>query len=771
MSGPREKESEMMADYQWFSGFGYPDIKNMPFIRCYPVNINKDDGKTGLFDPGDKDEDAREERTLGGCFLINESPRFFSTFRIDLEHAELNKTATNEDAWIFKTEPADLRARMKYELRKFHENNRDPRFFTCGLNLETRAHYFTFGWMCARKGLDDLSARFYAIARSFSKTMMGHERWSFRQLVESELGDFELSKVVSGFGDPRIKRPELLARLRRVSERFSHAQCLDDVKNLSNELERMIAEDSAHPARTEDEIAKLSPAEQVKEWLFRLRDQNGRQFMSPGEADVFFTERFGLTGEDQSSAAHRLLQLADIAVPALISTLNDSRPTRTVGIMRGRASGRDITTIGKAALQILDRIADRSFEQNCQIDGDTPQAVKAEKINHVVQTWWSNRQSKGMVAELSDVTALGVVNSVRTGEKLLKDFPHEAAAPILTGATNAKDSSTRGNMIDLVARLEDTRAADFLLREVRAGPFTFTRAEAGHELAKLGHLEGINVLAELWRSSARATNCDDGRKYLIHVLAEANSPEAILALADGLRKRSPAVRSMVMEAMALRDYFDVNMHGDYVLRCSFRPAGMLKPSSETWVAMEALLASEIDDTDYFKSASSFDGHHRIDPNLIGDEATALLAARWPDRYSFNMGASYAEREKQRAICMNVWRKSLRQQPLPLPSERGKIAPGEESQIAEVVLKHGGIKWPATIQPLLMAAQGRRLDPKLFGKLERAYLDACAENPPSGDLGFFVDVFRENTSDGVTVVAGPVERRALYLIPKRNWRLG
>ncbi len=376
---------------------------------------------------------------------------------------------------------------------------------------------------------------------------------------------------------------------------------------------------------------------------------------------------------------------------------------------------------------------------------------KIDPVRAAVQAWWATRQSQGVLGELAQTVARGGFGSSSAGAKLLAEFPQDAATPILAGAAAAQREEERCGLMRLVGKLPDDRVPEFLLRETREGPLTGPRAEAAWLLAKLGRLDGLVPLAELWRKSAPLDD-GPGRSQLIRVLAMTDSPVGPGALADGLRQRSTDARRRVLRAFGERPD-------------KAAPA----PSAPTAAAIEDLLAAELDDTGAFTGVAGIrDG--RLDNPRLCDEAAALLAERWPDRYAFDPAAPFPLRERQRIACANVWRKAHGQPLLPVPSERPPVAPGGELKVAEVVFAGGGIKWPESLPAVLRAAQGRALDAALFREIERAFLDACGGKTPPGDRGFFVEVFRENATDGITLVAAPAERAGLTVRPVRAWRL-
>ena len=90
-------------------------------------------------------------------------------------------------------------------------------------------------------------------------------------------------------------------------------------------------------------------------------------------------------------------------------------------------------------------------------------------------------------------------------------------------------------------------------------------------------------------------------------------------------------------------------------------------------AAEVLLTAELTDTQERTGTT-------IENLRVCDFAGASLAALFPSKYKFNMDAGAKTRERQRLVCLNVWRTEHGQDLLPVPPEY-RIKPANE----EVVL--------------------------------------------------------------------------------------
>jgi hypothetical protein len=745
---------QMKADFEWFDALGFTDVRELPFVRyCYG---------TAFFAGGKK-----EEQWSNG-FLQEDKP---SQFRILTPSFGSHVYSRNDHDFDsnYRYEPADLRAFAEDKLAPVDTGaKRGLHRLIGGPHFAGRTEMFVLAWMCQRKGLEDLAARLYAAAQSTSGPNGAQARdeagWTLRDKLGRDIGQFEMWRTVVAFGDLSVTRRELLARLRALPGRFPHCEHLARAASMAKVLEQMIAEDNAHPARTPEEIAALPPQDQAAEWIFRLRDQNGEQHMQPGWVSVFQTPEVWVHGRVGDSPAHQLVKLGDPAVPPLIAALGDPRLTRSVGYGRDFVFSHEVVTFGDAALEILQRIAGREFYRSGRIQGTMVSDGQVDAVRAAVQKWWDRRQKMGVHDELADAAARG---DAKAAETLLADFPQDAASPILAGAAGAKGEEGRCAFIRLVAKLKEDRGPDFLLRETREGPILAARAEAAWQLAKQGRTDGVTALAQVWRDSAPSAKSADasGRGKLIAVLAMVDSPEGVRALADGLSRRTIEARSRVLEGIGPGWEFAGMQFGDHLPPRGIPPV----PSAATAAAIEDLLASELDDRSPYTGRASFRGGPRGQEQRLCDQAAEQLAARWPDRYKFDASTSYPAREIQRVACLNTWRQAHGQPPLPVP-ERLPVAAGDEGKIAEIAFVGAGITWPETMSARILEARGKDVDAAYFRSLEDLFLEACAGHEPAGDRGFYIDVFREKATDGVTLVAGPAERPGLAEHPQRLWRL-
>src|SRR5690606_28537373 len=118
---------------------------------------------------------------------------------------------------------------------------------------------------------------------------------------------------------------ELLEEYAAFPARFPASTQVPYARDAADELRRAIEEAAEHSSAS---IAALSPEEQAREWIYRLREFhqpfsywiNGESYpMMPGRPK----------DDSEKTPVHRLIDLGDAAVPALLDALDDDAFTRT----------------------------------------------------------------------------------------------------------------------------------------------------------------------------------------------------------------------------------------------------------------------------------------------------------------------------------------------------------------------------------------------------------------------------------------------------------
>lgn len=261
----------------------------------------------------------------------------------------------------------------------------DP-FAHMGEKVTEQTALFLLARCCVRQGRPHLAEQLEnSVMRLAAGSDLVHSpARGFRQKLESDVSTLFMWKAVVDFGDLALARPQLLTEFEQIVRLFPESKHVERATACAAQLRTMVREDEAHAAAARP-LEKMTPEEQVREWVFRLRDQHGVQESQPGACDIF-SDDYG--GRVPKSPAQHLVELNFAAVPALIEALNDPRLTRSITFGRDFRFSHRVLTVGECAGDILTRIAGKRFS-NAQMRDGSPWADQS------VQEWWTGIQAKG----------------------------------------------------------------------------------------------------------------------------------------------------------------------------------------------------------------------------------------------------------------------------------------------------------------------------------------------------------------------------------------
>ena len=731
----------MKADFEWFDSLGYPDVRGLQFVKYIGGWVTA------------KGEERMEKWVNFGWFQADR-PEAFTVLSLAFQRGDLSKGPAKGTAGRrYAITSMDFRPFVETEL-----HSADPLHLVGGAvsgpQFPPRTYLFVLGWMCSRQGLDDLAEAAYRAAMARPRNGDDDAR-PFRDRLDRDLGEFELWNIILDFQPPRFTRAQLLARLQALPGRYPHCDHLAKARSMTATLEQMVREDAEHKAVSDEELAKLPPAAQVTECMFRLRDLRAEQDGQPGGIQLFF----GSKGVD--STVDRLVALGDAAVPTLLAAQHDDRLTRSVGYGRDFFFSHSVMTIGEAVAQILEQTAGRSFGRR----GDTM----------TPEQWWQERQTKGGLAQLSATTAAGTRESPKAGWSLLQEFPEQAAEPILTGARAAKDAATLRYFLPLLDKLkDDTRVTEVLMAQFNGSLPLASRAEVARVLARRGHLEATQRLAEIWREAARGHPLSDADRDAVRLeLSMGYAPECYPALATELRGQPPAVRfSIVYGASGALQMSDKAKSPEWK-----RMNGAAQVSAATIDLIEALLGSELDDVseDAWRGPNAHATFHLYDNSGLvnprpADMAACILAYYWPEKYAYNTNDSFATRERQRLIAFNVYRAAHGLPPVAVPAGRPAVPVADRNKISGVEAAEGAPTEPAAFFARLREARGRVVDHAFYEELRQAFLEACAGQPPPWEHGLSLHFRRDSDGAGVFLTLAPGEGRRPAITRGPDWQI-
>jgi hypothetical protein len=633
---------EAKADFEWFRSLGYPEVKDAAWVE---VTRGVEGGPRAMVAQG---------------FLLKNAPESISLLLLDLHVRSIQRKmlvafqgAQNLD-WEEKPFPEVAR---EYAVG-LDEEERDPvRDYQplWGLRLGLKAQAFVMAQACWEKGLPDEAQAIYEAARKVPPWPMGRsvdgQDSTLREAVERELAHAATWRAILAFGgadfampqSELVPRRDLLETFQKLEKNFPRNPHGERVKSITKRLEQMVTEDAAHPKLSAREIAALPIEEQVREWIFRLRDQNGRQWSQPGYCDIF-GELGGQGSKD--SPAHQLVKVGYPAVPLLIDALDDERLTRSVEFSRDFFFSHDVLTVSDAARQILNRIAGENFLNSVGKPQPEHQEKSRADFRAAVEKWWKDFRENGEEQSLAARLSRGLPDPRQVVARLKEIAPTRVESALVAGAENSGGNSL---YLEELGTLGTPAAKSCLGRIMKSGRALRTRVDAARELWKLGDPSAVPAMISEWNvlppDAVSAENW--GHPALIQILVVSGEKRAIKALARGWKDRCLEQRRDV-----------VDMLGDaFITEDNKRQAWGIprKPEPAAVRVAEALLAEALEDLAVCEGRGGALREYAILDPRIADFALFALSRNFPKDYTISVTTDLDVREAERQQALRVWK--------------------------------------------------------------------------------------------------------------------
>ena len=481
-------------------------------------------------------------------------------------------------------------------------------------------------------------------------------------------------QLIANFEDVSISRPQLLEQAEKFLKTYPASEYATRARDFSDRLKIMIGEDAARTKLTDEQLAALPVEKRVAELIFRLRDQNGQQQSQPGACD-FFDDIQGST----NTPAHQLLRLGYPAVPQLTDALSNTNFTRSVGYWRNFRFSHRVLTVGDCALAILQRMSGAPFyvrqTTSSYLSGDG----NADDVKTAVREWYGKVQKFGEKETLIQAVETGDPTSIGQANLLLQRYPDSAEEAIMTGivvveksireqiaadpnsahftgmalpgtpdnaaTTVLRNRNTHAALVSLLAAspFRDVKLNDFLEQEAKSAPYSRSKVEAAKGLQQRGNSKGLDLMIQEWKTMDHNAGATDAGEELnlADLLVAADSPDAIKALGQVMDKLGPLPHRNVIDRIG----------GFY---------GNLQPPKQTQatlLAVESVLLAELDNTEAVPKNALYRESGITQELRWCDLAEEQLAKRWPERYSFDLSAPLAEREKWRSEARGTLRRT------------------------------------------------------------------------------------------------------------------
>jgi hypothetical protein len=590
------------------------------------------------------DSDPPQNRYRYG-FLLDERVGQFTVRYLDLTCETLKATpvGTSEHERIGYT-PQDMGELARTFAQRLGKGDEEPgeRFYLSpNAPMELQGEALLLARACARRGLRaELEGLWKAIG-SISDAL-------------DEVGDGQYHALSMDFANADLTRKQLLERHEKWMEVFPDHRLSEYLRPRLAILTRMVAEDSAKQARPANE----PPAEDSPEALiFQLRDE-----FHPVQKWIFSGWFVATTAEKKESRpALRLERLRFKAVPALLKTIGEETLTRCVWYSSRYGGSFEILDIGTFAEEILQAIAGLRFYG------------ELEERKAAWESWWKLVSEKGEVGALAELASFGDHSSPAAAEQLLKHSPQRVEA-VLAGVRQATNRGVRQELVKVVAASKEESVTNFLLDELRTGPYVSARVDAAQALLERGRREGIAVFLKEWESASNPKERPEpgvpeavadfdfaiaqsrAREAMAEFLLGTGELEAVSLVGRELLKQDPAVRDAVLNSL----------RGASLMELTERAAAAKKGELED--AIENILGQLLDDLRVYNGHFGFsygdDSVSLIDPR-VADLAACTMVGFWPDRYRFDPIGPARLKDRRITVLKNAWRARHGVPPLPL----------------------------------------------------------------------------------------------------------
>ncbi|MCR9295217.1 MAG: hypothetical protein NXI32_21065, partial [bacterium] len=226
-------------------------------------------------------------------------------------------------------------------------------------------------------------------------------------------------------------------------------------------LGSIAAEEVGHQAKwkaIETGQSELSPADQIRELVWQLRNQSGKPMGSFSFGDPLNDTR------EELSPGGRLIATGYAAVPELIEAIDNRSFTRSATQYSPDPLG-NVFTVGEVAVFVLSDIAKRDFHQHLQ-----PTAMFAEPeglaiAKQEILQWWRDFEEHGELGLLTKRIRTAEGFEVLDIAKLLVEKYPDKALAILSPELARLDGDTCPWVLELIAA-EPKREMEPLLRDL-----------------------------------------------------------------------------------------------------------------------------------------------------------------------------------------------------------------------------------------------------------------------------------------------------------------
>ncbi len=414
-------------------------------------------------------------------------------------------------------------------------------------------------------------------------------------------------------------RDEAATRFQGVADDYPGSDFGATAAELAGLLRAMAREDSAF--KVPDDPTGLDEKQRIAYLVFRLRDVAETAISVPGRCRVLFHPR------TPDSPAVALRKLGKAAVPALMSLLDDRRPTRSI---EDGFNGHHVLRYRDVALQIIEAIACRRFDSRTTRGAQLTNADAATQAEIVkgVRTWWRENEHKTEAEWIREGLGETGIRSfwshIEAGERLI-ELEGPRSADFFRERLRAEPDDPW--VIHLLQQAGGKAVLDDI-RPKASHRDVYVRVQAYRALFEAGEHEVLRKATEDLGSALAGTNRETA-EVLLDFLARCGDRAAIEAAAHVINHSKPE-----FAADAVKAFFNA-------LTGENKPAPKLRPA----VFREMAAALDNDKTKgmaaaWMITAAQLPIEYRWGPDVSRVE-TADAVARVKEWWT-EEGASYVE---------------------------------------------------------------------------------------------------------------------------------
>ena len=688
--------------FAWFDSLEFDKFAHLPLIRI----------ETG---PGAHYIDEEPENHIEFGFLIQETDKEFSYWDLALEKNDcLKKTegfAKNYrvDFKRFNIEAAatDLIRQIEEEQEKdWHERGFD-RF---GETISQSCEVFCLARACFQQNKQRAAAELLKLAKKLSDQSrdVSLGKVSLKQGLSIDLGHALFWRTILKFDDPEIPLQEIAGDLGRLQKHFPKSTHIARAASMHSLVLQMIREAKKHQPISD--WKKLSVKEQVAEWIFLLREQDGQQFMQPGACDIFYYDREFFHSDVPAdkrkppSPAQRLVDIGLPAVPHLIKILDDQRFTRSVGYHRDFYFSHHVLRIGDCAERIIERISGGAIQSLRYRDPDDNKG-RSTTFRSRAGRWLQDIHDKGEKQVLIELTLNADEASPEQAHQLIEKHPQIALKHIQTAIGKTKSDWVAERLIDAAAKLGKA-AAPFFEEELKSSKSRRLRIVLANYLYPWNpRLREASLIQEFERAMKESEkmavrfnrfepeNSDledyfDDLETLVDSMLLGDSPTLAQYMVEDFEQWPLGIQFEVLETIASQFELRWQPRKDFAIapeeihKLEFVPF-----SEEVKSKLEKLFFHQIDNPVQFRESRRTPSVYGHDSVRLCDISLKLLSKCLPNEYSYKATGSFLEQEKQRIKAINHFRSKNKLPPIPppIPSARDREKMGQAEQALQRII--------------------------------------------------------------------------------------